>query len=133
MFPLDYDDFINNETFKMKSLVSKDLQIYHLTERELSLSGLLSVIPDDTIYLDVSSDSMVFVVEYLKYKNGDIRIIPKPLKQTFKESCDIDDFLFIERLKTINRIDDIFLLADYFQIDSLLYLISAFISINLRN
>ena len=114
-----------------------------MTEKEISLSKLLTVLTNDTnddtksIYLDhidVDDVSIEYIIEFLKYKNGNTTRIPKPLADLFKNSCiEHRDYTFITKLESEKKLMDVYLMSDYLQIDVLLYLISAFISTKLNN
>lgn len=118
-------------------LISKDNKKYTLSFVEISLSHFLRQVQfeDDTIlHLDICSTTLDYIVEYLQYKKGSDTRIQRPLSDTFRNSCnDIRDYYFIKSINTNNKLDEVFFISDYLQIDGLLHLISAFIALNLKN
>jgi hypothetical protein len=117
-------------------LISKDNKKYSLSLMEISLSHFLRQVQFETdtiLQLDIYSDTLDYIVEYLQYKKGGDTSIQRPLLDTFRNSCnDIRDYYFIETINNNNKLDEVFLISDYLQIDGLLHLISAFIALNLK-
>ena len=105
-----------------------------------SVSELIKVIVENdkettSIPLDVSRESLEYIVEWINYKRGvPGEKVPKPLKATLRESCvDKWDSTFIERVaKNKKLLSDMYRDSEYLQIDPLMYLIGAYIALGLK-
>lgn len=82
-------------------------------------------------YFDIEnnwSESFNLIFEYLMYKQGDTNIAVEK-KDTFEKSCiDKRDSEFIKRVVENNSLMQLYYCADYFMMDSLLHLISCYLS-----
>lgn len=88
-----------------------------------------------SIPLDINRKILEYVVEFLRYKNGNPgKIVPRPLKRTIQESCiDKWDANFIDKVaKNKQDLHYIYDAADYLQMDSLLHLTGACIVLSIK-